>query len=87
MLRAAKSPTAESDFQISAWLAAEGRDEKIPMVFKLLSGKKQEETEIIFLEFKVPELRPGRYSLHILAEDSAAKSSSETKSELLVIVE
>jgi len=85
VLRAANSPTAASDLQISAWLAAEGRDEKIPMEFRLLSAQKQEEAEILFLEFKVPELRPGRNSLHILAEDPAAKSSSETKSELLVI--
>lgn len=86
MLRAAKSPSGASDLQISAWLAVEGQDEKIPMEFRLLSAQKQEETEILFLEFKVPQLRPGRYALHLLAEDPAAKSSSETKSELLVIV-
>ncbi|MDP2913912.1 MAG: VWA domain-containing protein [Candidatus Aminicenantes bacterium] len=84
LLRSAKSPTAASDLQISAWLAAEDLDEKIPMEFRLLSAQKQEEIEILFLEFKVPELRPGRYSLHLLAEDPAAKSSSETKSELII---
>jgi hypothetical protein len=55
------------------------------MEFGLLSVQKQEVAEILFLEFKVPELRPGRYALHLLAEDPASKSSSETKSVLLVI--
>jgi VWFA-related protein len=84
VLRAANSPTAASDLQISAWLAAEGQIEKLPMEVGLLSAQKQEGAQILFLEFKVPELRPGRYSLHLLAEDPAAKSSTETKSALLV---
>ncbi len=85
VLRAANCPIQNPDLQISAWLAAEGQIEKLPMEVGLLSAQKQEETEILFLEFKVPELRPGRYSLHLLAEDPAAKSSSETKAELIVI--
>lgn len=86
VLRAAEGPIQNPDLQISAWLAAEGRDEKILMEFGLLSAQKQEGAQILFLEFKVPGLRPGRYSLHLLAEDPAAKSSSETKSELNITI-
>lgn len=83
-LRAEWSGVQESEIQIKAWLVPEGQDEKTPATFSLLSGVRQEEADILFLEFKIPELRPGRYSLHILAEDSATKSSSETKSDIWV---
>jgi VWFA-related protein len=83
-LRTAWSGTQEPKIQIVAWLVQEGQEEKIPLEFSLLSTMKQEEADVLFLESEVPELQPGRYSLHILAEDSATKSSSETKSDFWV---
>jgi VWFA-related protein len=68
----------EPEIQISAWLEPEGTDQKIPLVFNSLSNAQQREADVLFLEFEIPELQPGRYILYLYAEDMATKSSSQT---------
>jgi VWFA-related protein len=84
VLRAEWSGALEPEIQIVAWLVPEGKDEKMPATFSILSGVSQGEADILFLEFDIPELRPGQYSLHILAGDSVTKASCATKSDFWV---
>jgi len=59
-------------------------DQDEPMTYALLSSVRQDNVDIFFLEFALPELESGRYPLHIFVEDAATKSSSETTSDLQV---
>ena len=70
----------EPEIQISAWLEPRESGQKIPLAFHILNSQRQEEADVLFLEIEVPELQPGRYLLHLLAEDVATKSSSQTTS-------
>jgi VWFA-related protein len=74
----------EPEIQISAWLVPEGSGDKIPLTIGLLGSARQEETNGYLLEFEMPGLEPGRYSIHIVAEELVTKSSSETRSDLEV---
>jgi hypothetical protein len=68
----------EPEIQISGWLEPREDGQKIPLAFHILSSQRQEEADVIFLEIEVPELQPGFYLLHLLAEDTATESSSQT---------
>ncbi len=74
----------EPEIQISAWLVPEGSGHKIPLTISLLDSTRQEDTDFSLLEFEMPRLQPGRYSLCILAEDLVTKSTSETSADLVV---
>jgi len=80
VLRCVWAGAQEPEIQISAWLEPKGSDQKIPLACSILSGVPQEEADVLFLEIEVPELQPGQYLLHLLAEDTVAKSSSQTTS-------
>jgi VWFA-related protein len=84
VLRSAWGEPREPEIEISAWLVQEGKGEKIPLAVDILSVTRQEDTEIRFLELGLPELRPGQYFLHILAEDPGSKSSAETTADLQI---
>jgi hypothetical protein len=80
MVRCDWAGTQEPDIQFSGWLQAEGVDQKQPLTVDVLATGRQEKTDIFILEFELPELQPGRYLLHLSAEDSATNTSSETAS-------
>lgn len=70
----------QPDIQFSASLQAEGLDQEIPLTVNVLGTGGQDNTYFFILEFELPELKPGLYSLHVLAGDQATKSSSGTAS-------
>jgi VWFA-related protein len=76
-VRCQRMGAKEPEIQISAWLAREGSGHKIPRTVSLLASARQEDTDFYLLEFELPELQAGKYSLHLVAWDSGTKSSSE----------
>jgi hypothetical protein len=74
----------EPEIQISAWLEQEESGQKIPLTFNFLNNVPQEEADVFFLEFEIPELQPGQYMLYLEAEEKATKSSSQTTSSFAV---
>ncbi len=79
-LRCAGAGSPGGKIRISAWLAAEENGLKTSVPFHVLDLVKGDEVDIFFLEFEIPDLKPGRYSLQILAEDDATNSSARTES-------
>ncbi len=84
VLRSIRPAGGDSRVELTAWLVPEGKDEKIPLDFDIMSTARQEPADILLLELDVPDLAPGMYALHILAEDKAANASAETKTELRI---
>jgi len=80
VLRCIWAGAKEPEIQISAWLEPKESGRKSPLTFSLLSSVLQEEADVLFLEIEVPEFQPGQYLLHLLAEDTEAKSSCQTTS-------
>jgi VWFA-related protein len=80
VLRCIWAGAQEPEIQISAWLEPKGSGKKISLACHILSSVPQEEADVIFLEIEVPELQPGQYLLHLLAEDPDTKSSCQTTS-------
>jgi len=83
-LRCAGEGSPDAEIQLSAWLAAEESGLKISMPFHIIDRVRGDDVDIFFLEFEIPNLKPGRYSLRILAEDEATKSTSRTESRFIV---
>ena len=63
---------------LSAHLIKESSGEKIPLSFSILSAREEEKTHTVLIEFELPELQPGKYSLDITAEEETTKSKSQT---------
>jgi VWFA-related protein len=63
--------------QFSASLQTEEIEQKIPLTVNVLGAARQEEIHLFILEFELPELQAGKYSLHIVAWDMGTKLSSE----------
>ncbi len=70
----------EPEIQISAWLEPKGTGKKTSLACSILNSLTQEEADVLFLEIEVPELQPGLYLLHLLAEDTKTNSSCQTTS-------
>ncbi len=71
--------------QISAWIETEKSGARIALTSDLLGHAKSEDADFLLLEFGLSKpLPPGRYTLHIAAEDPVTKSRSETATELRV---
>ncbi len=63
---------------LSAWLSAEGSEEKDHIELSLINSTSRDDTDFYLLEFELPELLPGRYRLEIVAEDSKTGSMTRT---------
>ncbi len=61
---------------ISANLIENTSGEKESLSFSILSTEKKEETDILLLELELPELKPGEYSIEIIAEEEKTDSRS-----------
>jgi VWFA-related protein len=83
-VRCLRPGAREPEMQISAWLAPEESGHKIELTVSLLESARQEDTDFYLLEFEMPGLQSGRYSLHLIAEDLVTKSSSETRADIAV---
>ena len=69
--------TEEPDVELSAYLINHSSAEKIPLYFSFISSKNEGESYVLFLEFEMPELEPGDYSIEIIADEMATKARSQ----------
>jgi VWFA-related protein len=72
------------EVELSAHLIKESSGEKIPLSFSILSAQEEEKTHTLLIEFELPELQPGKYSLDITAEEETTKSKSQTTRTFLI---
>lgn len=68
----------EPDVKLSAHLIQKPEEEEeMPLSFSIIDSKKKKETYILFLEFHLPRLNPGTYSLNLIAEDAKTRQKSQ----------
>jgi len=84
VLRSIRPAGGDSRIELTAWLVPDGKDEKIPLELDVVNTARQDSADIILLELDVPDLAPGLYAFHVLAEDKAANISAETKADLRI---
>ena len=84
VLRMIRRGTRETPIDLSVWLVPEGRDEKIAATQDIQNLIESQDADILYLDIAWPPLPPGRYALHILAEDSTSGARAETASKLVV---
>jgi hypothetical protein len=84
-VRCVRAGAEAPEVRFSAWLAPGGSDQKIRLTVNLFGVTAQDDTHVYLLEFELPELQPGSYSLHILGEDAATKTISETRSAFHIV--
>lgn len=77
-VRSAGMGAGTSGISFSAWLEPEASGGVIPLTTSFLNDSPPSETGFHLLEFVLPELGPGRYVLHVRAEDEGAKSMART---------
>jgi hypothetical protein len=58
---------AKEEIELSAWLAHEGSEERLPVEMSLLISTSRDGAGLYLLEFELPDLVPGRYRLEIRA--------------------
>ncbi|MDH5467328.1 MAG: VWA domain-containing protein [Candidatus Aminicenantes bacterium] len=63
--------------KLSAHLVEHQTGLKMPLQFSVPASLKEKDTEIFLLEFKLPELKPGEYSIEISAEEVSTQSKSK----------
>ncbi len=80
------TPEVKPEVQFSAWLVQEGSDQKTDLTVNLLGIADQDGARVSLLEFELPELQPGGYLLHVLAEDLVSNATSETSSALSIVL-
>jgi len=75
----------EPDVELTAHLIQHAEREKIPLSFSILTSKTEgENTDILLIEFELPEMEPGRYSLEIVAQELSTNSKSQVTRTLIV---
>ena len=50
---------------------------RMPLQFSIPSSAKEKEAEIFLLEFKLPDMNPGEYSVEIVAEEVISQAKSK----------
>jgi VWFA-related protein len=81
----AQVTAAQPEVQFSAWIIPEGSEQKSDLTVGVSSAADQDNVRFFLLELTLPELKPGSYTLHVRAEDTANKASSETSTELSIL--
>ena len=76
-------PNAHIEFSASLKPGAEGNE--ILLEPSILSGKRQGKTDVLLLEFPLPKLRPGSYTLSITAKDENSDAKAEVSRTIRVI--
>jgi len=76
-------PQAKIEFSASLKPSAGGED--VPLPSSILEGKKQGKTDILLLEFSLPELRPGDYTLTLVAQDKNSEVKTEVNRAIKII--
>lgn len=66
------------EIEISAHLIDHSSNKKIPLSNSpILYSEKKEGIEVLLVEFRLPELEPGKYSLEIIAEEMTTQTRSQ----------
>jgi VWFA-related protein len=76
-------PNAQIEFSASLKPSAEG--DEILLEPSILSGKRQGKTDVLLLEFPLPKLRPGHYTLSITAKDENSEAKAEVSRTIRII--
>lgn len=63
--------------ELSAFLGQKPEAQKTRLNFSILSSKKDKDTDILFLEFQLPQLKPGIYSLDLVAMETSTQAKSQ----------
>ena len=79
VMRCSITDIAKPKVQLSAHLIMHSSGEKIPLSFSIHSKERKEETDILLVEFALPELQPQKYSLIITAEEEKSKSKNQVR--------
>ena len=69
----------EPNIDLSAYLIQQPEGQKTPLSFSIINSQKKKGTSILFLEFQLPRLNPGTYSLNLVAEEQKTKQKSLTE--------
>lgn len=65
----------EPEVEFSAYLIQSSTEQNIPLSISILTAEKDtEETDILLIEFQIPELPSGEYCLNLIAEEITTKS-------------
>lgn len=84
ILRMTRRGTRETPIDLTVWLAPEGRDEKIAATHDIRNMAEGPDADILYLDIAWPFLPPGRYALHIRAEDPTSGARAETAAKFAV---
>jgi VWFA-related protein len=76
VVRCSAAGIYEPDIEFSAYITQQPEGQKIPLNFSIIDSKKEKETNILFLEFQLPRLNPGDYSLNLVAEEQKTKQKA-----------
>ncbi|MCK4645979.1 MAG: VWA domain-containing protein [Candidatus Aminicenantes bacterium] len=69
----------ECDIEIAAHLINHSSNKKIPLPnSSILYSENKEGIEVLLVEFRLPELEPGKYTMEIIAEEMTTKTKSHT---------
>lgn len=68
----------EPDVSLSIYLIDQSSKQKLQLSFSILAAKSEGEIDMLLMEIQLPELKQGRYSLEITAEEMTTNSKSRT---------
>jgi VWFA-related protein len=75
---------AQSTITYTFYLINSVSGEKVPLSFSILNRIHKKNIEILFTEFSLANISPGKYLLYLNAEDAASKSVSYIQAPLIV---
>jgi len=79
VLRLSIIDVQESEIEISAHLIDRSSDKKIPLSnSSIVASEKREGIDMLLIEFQLPELEVGEYSVVIIAEEMTTQEKSQT---------
>ncbi len=77
VLRCSAIDVQELEVELAAHLIQHSTKQEIPLSFSILSAENETEgTDILLIEFQMPELQVGEYSLNLMAEEVTTNSRS-----------
>ncbi len=75
----------EPEIEFSAYLTQSSTEQDIPLIISILNAENvTEQTDILLIEFQLPELPSGEYRLNLIAEEITTKSRSQVSRTLRV---
>jgi hypothetical protein len=74
----------QPEIRLSAHLIHLSSGKKTPLSLSVLNQSQEEDTQIFLLELQIDEPQPGRYSLHLSAEEMTTQSRSHIMTTFLI---